>query len=493
MSIKKRTKIVATIGPASSKPEILEQMIMVGMNVARINFSHGTYDSNGQLIDNIRAIGKKLNVPVGVMADLQGPRIRTIVEHDIEINKGQIFGIYDISTDKSKINPPAGGLKSKLQLKVQDYIGLDSPGIIRDINVENEILIEDGLMKIKIIEKQDCILFGEVLTGGIVKNHKGVNIPDAKLSIPAVTQKDERDLEYALKMDVDFVALSFVSQASDIENAREKIKSILRRDNNLPWIVSKIERKEAIKNIDELIKVSDVIMVARGDLGIELPETKVAIYQKEIIKKCLKAARPVIVATQMLNSMIENPLPTRAEVSDVCNAACDHTDATMLSGESANGKYPIDSVRIMAEIIRDTEQSRFDDYVPEHIEVEDHISREYSNFIANAWKMAKKENAAAILAVTFTGFTACAISNYRPERHIFIATESKRVYNQLSIVWGVDPYLLNLKENNQSFVDAIVQKAKKEKRINKGDKIVLVLGIDKKGHKIRSVELMEVE
>lgn len=464
-------------------------MILSGMNVARINFSHGTYDSNGKLIDNIRAISKKLNVPVGIMADLQGPRIRTVVDGEIEIKKGKIVGIYDVSSDKSKVQDQ----KSKLQLKIQSYVGLDTPGIINDIEIENEILIEDGLMKIKILEKQKNVLFGEVIAGGVVKNHKGVNIPDAKLSIPAVTEKDERDLEYALRMDVDFIALSFVSQKSDIEGAREKIKNILGREKDLPWIVSKIERKEAIKNIDELIDASDVIMVARGDLGIELPETKVIIFQKEIIAKCLKAAKPVIVATQMLNSMIENPLPTRAEVSDVCNATCDHTDATMLSGESANGKYPVDSVRIMSEIIRDTEKSSLDNYVLPHIEIEDHTKREYANFIASAWKLAKKEEAKAILAVTFSGFTARSISNYRPERHIFIATDSKKVYNELSIVWGIEPYLLNLKENNHSFVDAIIQKAKKENKIKKGDKIVLVLGIDKKGHKIRSVEVKEVE
>jgi pyruvate kinase len=300
--------------------------------------------------------------------------------------------------------------------------------------------------------------------------------------IYAVTQKD-----------VDFVALSFVSYARDIEETREKVRKLAKDKKCLPQIVSKIERKEAIANIDELVAASDVIMVARGDLGIELPETKVVVYQKEIVSKCLKAAKPVIVATQMLNSMIENPLPTRAEVSDVSNAVCDHADATMLSGESANGKFPVDSVRIMSEIIKNTEESCFDDYVPMHIEVEDHMKREYASFVASAWKMAKKENAGAILAVSFSGFTARAISNYRPERHLFIATESPKVYNQLSLVWGVEPYLLNLRENDHSFVDAIIHKVKKERKIKKGDKIVLVLGIDQKGHKVRSVEAKEVE
>ncbi|MFA6047334.1 MAG: pyruvate kinase [Parcubacteria group bacterium] len=495
--MQKKTKIVATIGPASSEPKILEQMIMAGMNVARINFSHGTHESNGELIDNIRNISRKLNIPVGIMADLQGPRIRTIVSEDVEIKVGEKINVTDasvssqISNDKLQIPNKIQNPKSKNKIK---SIGLDWPGIIKDIEIGNEILIEDGLMKIKVVEKKDDILIGEVVAGGVVRNHKGVNIPDAKLNIPPVTEKDEKDMVYAVaEKDVDFVALSFVSYAKDIKETREKIRKLAKDKEHLPQIVSKIERKEAIINIDELIEVSDVIMVARGDLGIELPETKVVLYQKEIIAKCLKAAKPVIVATQMLNSMIENPLPTRAEVSDVSNAVIDHADATMLSGESANGKFPIDSVRIMSQIICDTEESRFDDYVPKHIEIEDHIKKEYANFIAGAWKMAKKEDAKAILAVSFSGFTARAISNYRPERHIFVATENPKVYNQLSIVWGVEPYLLNLKENNHSFIDAIIQKAKKERRIKKEDKIVIVLGIDKKGHKVRSVEVNEVE
>lgn len=488
-NMKKRTKIVATLGPASADEKTLTEMVRAGMNVARINFSHGTYESNGKIIDAIRRISKNLNVPVGIMADLQGPRIRTLVESDVDAEKGSFIGIYDVSLEKSKIKSQ----KPKSQFKIKNYIGLDVSGIISDIEVENEILIEDGLMKIKIVEKRENILVGEVIAGGVIKNHKGVNIPDAKLHIPPITEKDERDLHYALQKEVDFVALSFVSQAKEILDAREKIKKILNREKDLPQIVSKIERKEAIKNIDELVEASDVVMVARGDLGIEMPETKVILYQKDIIRRCLKAAKPVIVATQMLNSMIENPLPTRAEVSDVSNAVIDHTDATMLSGESANGKYPVKSVAMMSEIIANTEESHFDDYVPHHIEIEDHIKREYASFIASAWKMAKKKDAKAILAVSFTGFTARSISNYRPEKHIFIATDSPKVYNQLSIVWGVEPYILNLKERNHSFIDAIINKAKKEKKIEKGDKVVLVLGIDKKGHKVRSVEMTEAE
>jgi pyruvate kinase len=497
--VNKKTKIVATIGPASESPKILEQMILAGMNVARINFSHGTHESNGKLIDNIRAISRKMNIPVGIMADLQGPRIRTSVKSDVEIKKGEYIYISDISLAPNfqfsifqpKADPP---MADNFQSISNKLIKLDISGITEDIEIGNEILIEDGLMKVRVVDKKEDILLGEVIIGGVVKNHKGVNIPDAKLNIPPVTEKDEKDLIYAVReKDVDFVALSFVSYAKDIEETREKIRQLAKQKDYLPQIVSKIERKEAIANIDELISASDVIMVARGDLGIELPETKVVLFQKEIIAKCLKAAKPVIVATQMLNSMIENPLPTRAEVSDVSNAVIDHTDATMLSGESANGKFPVDAVRIMSEIIHDTEASHFDDYVPAHIEIEDHIKREYASFIASAWKIAKKEDAKAILAVSFTGFTARAISNYRPERHLFIATENQKVLNQLTIVWGVEPYIQNLKENNHSFVDAIIQKAKKERKLKKGDKIVLVLGIDKLGHKIRSVELKEVE
>lgn len=371
-------------------------------------------------------------------------------------------------------------------------VGLDVAGIIEDIEIGNDILIQDGLMKVKVVEKYEEYLLAEVIEGGVIKNHKGVNIPDAKLKIPAVTEKDMDDLKFALEKDVDFVALSFVSTAEEIKETREKIKKMLGREDDLPGIVAKIERKEAIKNIDEIIAETDVIMVARGDLGIEMDESKVVIYQKEIIGKCLRAARPVIVATQMLESMIENPLPTRAEVSDVSNAVIDHTDAVMLSGESANGKFPLKAVETMAKIISDVEESRFDDCVPAHIEIEDHLSSDYASIITSGIKLAKTSEARAVLAITQFGFTARALSNFRPSFQIIVAACGQKIYHQLSMVWGVEAYSFDKVDDLDRYLDLLIERAKENGKLQLGDKVVEVLGRMPGGEKMRLVGIKEI-
>lgn len=475
----KRTKIVATIGPSSENSEILEDMIKSGMNVARINFSHGTHESNGKLIDNIRNLSEKLKIPVGIMADLQGPRIRVAVDQETEIKAGEHVLISDTAID--------------FKPKDSKFFKLDWDGIIKYIEIGNEILVEDGLMKMEVVRKEKDFLEAKVINGGTIKNHKGVNIPDTKLDIPILTDKDEKDLEYVLSREIDFVALSFVSNGNEINEVKDKIRKIYGTAGDIPQIVSKIERKEAIKNIDELVSSSDVIMVARGDLGIELPEAKVIIYQKEIIEKCLAKAKPVIVATQMLNSMIENPLPTRAEVSDVSNAVIDHADAVMLSGESANGKYPLKSIEVMGEIIRDTEESRFDDHAPVHADAVENMSPDYAGVIASAWKMADMAKAKAILAVSLSGFTARMISNYRPERPILVATDKQKTYRQLSLVWGVDPYLFNESEKIENYIELMIGTAKKEKKLEKGDKVVMVVGRPQGEKTMKLVGIKEIQ
>ena len=478
-------------------------MIKAGMNVARINFSHGTHESNGKVIDTLQELRKEFGVSLGIMADLQGPRIRTVVEKDVEIKNGEYILVSDISVDlnfqfsifnftqsQPKADPPMAEISND-QIS-NKRIFLDSPGIISDIEIGENILIEDGLKKLNVVEKGEGFVIARVLNGGTVKNHKGVNVPDSKIKIPAVTEKDMEDLEFALKKDVDFVALSFVSTAGEIKETREKIKKMLGRENDLPGIVAKIERKEAIKNIDEIIAETDVIMVARGDLGIEMDESKVVIYQKEIIGKCLRAARPVIVATQMLESMIENPLPTRAEVSDVSNAVIDHTDAVMLSGESANGKFPLKAVETMAKIISDVEESRFDDYVPAHIEIEDHLSSDYASIVASAMKLAKTSEARAVLAITQSGFTARMISNFRPSFQIIVAACGQKIYHQLSMVWGSEAYLFDKVGDLDGYLDLLIEQAKKDGRLESGDKIVEVLGRMPGGEKMRLVGIKEI-
>lgn len=463
----KKTKIVATLGPACDNKETLCQMIKMGMNVARINFSHGDHRTNGRSIDLVNELSLEMSMPIGVMADLQGPRIRTIMNEEMNIKKGELILIYDALTKKSKINPVYEGQTLKM-------VGLDWPGIIKNIEIENDILIEDGLMRVHVIKKKRECLIAEVISGGMVKNHKGVNIPDAHLQVGAITKKDEYDLKFALEKEVDYVALSFVSNRKEIDELRKKIKRMVGGGKGIPQIVAKIERKEAIKNIDEIISAADVIMVARGDLGIEMEESKVVIYQKEIVGKCLRMAKPVIVATQMLNSMIENPIPTRAEVSDVCNAVIDHTDAVMLSGETSSGNYPLASVKTMAEIIERTEESPYDQLIHGFLgDRKDSISAAVAN---SAHELSKDSGAKAIVVASVTGFTARMIARHRPDQAIYVMTNNKKTHNQLSLLWGTESFVLPDCKSLDDLIDTAVKILARKKLLQKGDKIVIVTG-----------------
>lgn len=477
-AMNKHTKIVATLGLVSDKKEVLKEMIEAGMNVARLNFSHGSYEWHGNVIKLIRELSEELKRPIGIMADLQGPRIRTSVEKEVEIKTGDKILVSDVEKFKT-VNR---------ELLTANYFLLDVPNIVDDIEVGNEILIEDGLMKVVVKEKNDGVLLAEVIDGGTIKNHKGVNIPDAHLKIDPITEKDEKDLVFSLENEVDFVAMSFVSNGEDIENLRNKIKNKLGRENDLPQIVAKIERKEAIKNLDDIIDHTDAVMVARGDLGIEMDESKVAVFQKEIVKKSLQNMKPVIVATQMLNSMIENPRPTRAEVSDVTNAVIDHADAVMLSGESANGKYPVESVKIMKEIIENTEKSPYDDV--KHLLALEGES-DFKKIVRSAYELAKSKNAKAIVLASVSGFTARLMSHFRSEKPIFVATNNTKTYNQLALVWGAESYMTSEKELLKA-IDEMIEYRKKTKEIENGESVVMVLGAVPGGEKMQLVGVKEV-
>ncbi len=484
----KKTRIVATIGPASDNKEVLSELIKNGVNVCRINFSHGTHESNGKVFEIIKELREELKRPIGILADLQGPRVRIAIDKELEIKEGEIIRVSDPKSFPNFQNPI-----SNFQINPNDPISkiffVDNDNVIDGIEVGNEILIEDGLKKVKVIKKEKEFLEAEVIAGGIIKNHKGVNIPDAKFNFGAVTEKDAKDLEFAVKSGATFVALSFVSNAQEILETREKMKKILGREDNLPQIVSKIERKEAIKNLDEIIEASDIIMVARGDLGIELEESKVVLYQKEIIKKCLQSAKPVIVATQMMDSMIENPIPTRAEVSDVSNAVIDHTDAVMLSGESANGKYPVKTVAMMNKIVTDTEESPFDDI--DVCTFNQDLMTDYISIINGACSLARNSKAKAIILFTQSGYTARMMSNHRLEKLLIVATNNPQTYNQLSIVWGARAYLLK-EEDNEKFVDLILEKCKNENKLKVGDQVVVIKGRKDK-NKLPTIGMTQVK
>ena len=458
----KRTKIVATLGPATNSKEKIKQLIESGMDVARINFSHGTHQTNGKIIEYVKELRQEMKKSVGIIADLQGPRIRIVATKDIRIKKGETIKIWD-------------NLKEFQDLGIKDKeFALDWTGISQKITLGHNILIEDGLMKLKVIKKGKNYLETRVIEGGVVKNHKGVNLPDTDLEVNAVTDKDKNDLKFALSQNVDFIALSFVSNAQEITSVREKIKSILNTEKQLPQIIAKIERKKAIQNIVEIIHTADAIMVARGDLGIEMDESRVVIYQKEIISRCLKAAKPVIVATQMLNSMIENSRPTRAEVSDVSNAVIDHTDSVMLSGETASGKYPIQSVKAMKDIIKETEKSPFDVLV--HGFLGDK-SRSISAAVAHsAHELLKDTKAKAIVAASVSGFSARMIARHRPEKPIFVMTNNEKTYNQLSLVWGVRSFILPDCQTLDELINQSVVALKNKKIVVAKDKLVIITG-----------------
>jgi pyruvate kinase len=462
-----KTKIVATIGPASDSKEKLQKMIEAGMNVARINFSHGTHASNGQSIDNIRELRKEMDVSIGIMADLQGPRIRILVKSNVDIKSGEFVLVSDVFYAPN-FQFPISNFQSISNDKISNdkKIIFDVEKIFDSVEVGNAILIEDGTMKIVIREKNGGVLLGEVINGGVIKNHKGVNIPDAKLNLSILTAKDEADLKFVLEQEVDFVALSFVGNRQELEMVRKKIKEILKRENDLPQIVSKIERKEALKNIEEIIQASDVVMVARGDLGIETPESEVAIHQKEIIAKCLQFSKPVIVATQMLDSMIENPVPTRAEVADVSNAVIDHTDAVMLSGESANGQYPVEAIAMMNEIILKTEKSPFDD-------IKRDCPQEYEKYIP-ALKLFQESSQENIIIFSADGILARLASNCRQEQNLIVGTNNFKVYNQLALVWGVNAYFF-AEQDAQKIIDLTLEKAQKEGKIAKTEEVLKIV------------------
>lgn len=468
----KRTKIIATIGPASDSKETLKKMIEAGVNVVRINFSHGTHASNGQAIKLAQELSQEMHVPVGVMADLQGPRLRVGNAKEIKVEPGEVILVGDKETSSEK------------------ELLIDFPGVSSSLKIGDRILIEDGLIELRVVSRSGKNAKAKAMHKAIIRPRKGINVPDTRLPFGAVTKKDEADLEFALSQNVDFVALSFVSNAEEIRETRKKIKKILGRDHDLPHLIPKIERGEALKNLDEIVEAADAVMVARGDLGVDMEESMVAIYQKEIIEKCLKHVRPVIVATQMLDSMIEKSIPTRAEVSDVSNAVIDHTDAVMLSGESANGQYPVEAVQMMSDIIKNTEASPFDDIQAGFLDRE--MFSDYASTINSAHEMAKSSNAKAIVLFTTSGLTARMLSHHRPDQMILAATDNPKTYQQLALVWGVEACLCKVVGDKEKMIAETIAQAKADKKLKTGDKIVVLTGKYEGDKMVKLVGLQEV-
>lgn len=475
--MQKRTKIVCTIGPASEKIETLTKMVKVGMNVARLNFSHGTYDNHKVLIDNIRKVADKTGEPVAIMQDLQGPKIRVglLPEKGINLKSGEML---------------------KMDTSIMDYdngvVPIDYSDLHKYVKKGEILLLDDGRIETKIVRVSGAQIDVEVIVGGVLSSHKGINVPESKLKIQALTEKDKADARFGVEHGVDLMALSFVTSAEDILDLRYLIKQYeeeLKIKNQQPIrIIAKIERAEAVKNIKEILEVADGIMVARGDLGIEIPAEEVPLVQKTLIDLALSKAKPVIVATQMLDSMQNNPRPTRAEVSDVANAVIDHTDAVMLSNETASGNYPVETVETMNKIIKEAEASVYDDLVMrEHF-----VNRKKIDDVVSqlSRELAEDVDAKLILSASISGETGRLISRNRPELPIVVGTDSERIRHQLNLSWGVMPFKLLPCKSIEELVERSMAHLKKAKIIKSGEKIVVVAG-EPVGH-AGYVNLLEV-
>ena len=413
------------MGPASNTEERLEALIQAGMNVARLNFSHGEHAIHGQTIANVRKVDEKLGTHTALLADLQGPKLRIG-----ELEGGQI----DLVQGAELV------IRTGSEVGTSGVVYTNYMKFARDVKVGEPVLMDDGKLELRVLETDGkgevrC----EVVHGGVLKPRKGINLPSTAISLPCITEKDAVDLAYALEQDVDWIGLSFVRNAQDIVELRERIEA----EGKHTRIIAKIEKPEALEDLDGILEETDAVMIARGDLGVEIPKQEVPLVQKDIIQRCMHMGKPVIVATQMMESMIEASVPTRAEVNDVANAVLDGADAVMLSAETSVGAYPVEAVTAMTDIIESMEgQDRM--YYHERPPLSPEDDRFISDSMCyNACRLAKRVNATAIVTMTFSGYTAVHVSSQRPKAHIFMFTANKRVLAQMSLVWGVSafPYL----------------------------------------------------
>lgn len=452
------TKIVCTIGPASESEEMLIQLVNAGMNVARLNFSHGDHAEHKVRIDTIKRVRQKLQRPIAIMLDTKGPEVRlgSFKDGVAEINAGDkfILTIEDILGDNTR---------SSITYKE----------LPREVSIGTRILIADGLIELKAVDKTETEVICQVINGGTLANRKNVNIPGATSKLPAITQKDISDLIFGIENDIDMVAASFIRKAADVLEIRKILEG---NGGSYINIISKIENQEGVDNVDEILKVSDGLMVARGDLGVELPAEEIPLTQKMLIRKCNKAGKPVITATQMLDSMTRNPRPTRAEVTDIANSILDGTDAIMLSGETAAGKYPIEAVKTMAVIAERTERDLDYKQIEKRQEFKDGVT--VANAISHAsCTTASELGAAAIITPTQSGSTARMVSKFRPKAPIIAATFDERVRRKLCLSFGVHSVLIQGVDSTDDLIEQSVNQAIANEYVSSGDLVVITAGV----------------
>ncbi len=456
MSGHKSTKIVATLGPSTASDEMVRRMILAGVDVFRINFSHGSHDTHRETIDRVRRMASELDRFIAILQDIQGPKIRIgqVRDGQVMLTPGQTF----ILTTEP--------LEGNEQMASVDY-----PRLTEDILPGRKILLDDGNLELQVVEVKPECLVTRVMVGGPLKPRKGVNFPGSPLKISVLTDKDRADLAFGAKMGVDLVAASFVQQASDVLEVKEELSRYGKRTP----VIAKIERREAVQALQDIVNVADGVMVARGDLGVEIPVEDVPVVQKEIIRICNLAGKPVITATQMLDSMIHNPRPTRAEASDVANAILDGTDAVMLSNETAAGSYPLEAVETMARIALTVERSLTPGERPE---LEGDYQRPVQDAICHAaTRMVPELNAAAILTATYSGASARHVSKYRPPCPIIAASCFEEVCRQLALVWGVVPLLVGENDDIEKLFSEAVVQATRVGLIAPGELAILVAGV----------------
>ena len=447
------TKIVATVGPACNSYSKLLELVQAGVDVFRLNFSHGTHEDHQQVINHVSYINEKYNLHIGILADLQGPKLRVgkIENNALELKEGDIITL---------VNEPCLGTMEKIYMSYQQFA--------QDVEVGEKVLVDDGKLVFEVTEtnQKDTVKL-KTLFGGILSSNKGVNLPKTKISLPCLTEKDLKDLDYILTQPVNWIALSFVRTSKDMKDLRKRIEA----KNHPAKILAKIEKPEAIENIDKIIKHSNGIMVARGDLGIEVPMEKLPLMQKDIIAKCMQRARPVIVATQMMDSMITNPSPTRAEITDVANAVLDGADAVMLSGETSVGKHPVKVVEAMNKIIEEAETHyNFEGRRPKPSK----RSRTFLSDVVcfNAGKTAEEVKARAIIGMTSSGYTAFKVSSYRPNADIYIFSDRMHMLSTLNLVWGVRCYYYDRFTTTDETIDDVAQILKQRGRVDSGDLLI---------------------
>ena len=474
-TVNKRIKIIATIGPVSRSKEMIWKLHQAGANIFRMNFSHGDHSDHIQVINWVRELNEEHGTNICLLQDLQGPKIRTnMIEDDgVEIKAGDT-----------------------IEIESGDFVGnakrisTTYETIAEDVKPGDSILIDDGNLELEVLNTDGKSVTAKVIFGGLLKSRKGINLPSTAISVPSLTEKDTKDLLFGIEHGVDWIALSFVRSAQDILDLKEIVKS---KGKDIK-VISKIEKPEAISNMDEIIEVTDALMVARGDLGVEIDMAKVPLIQKELISKCNAAKKPVIVATQMMESMIKNPRPTRAETNDVANAIMDGADVVMLSGESAAGDYPKEAVSAMSRIIKEVEDNtdkiyhKYYDYDPNS------ATRLNDSLISAACQLAQESDAKAIVGMTESGFTALAIACHRPKANIYVFTNNKSLVTRLNLLFGVTAFYYDKSSNTDETIDDVKDFLKNKGLVKKGDVVVNTASMPVwKQNKTNMVKISSVE